>query len=44
MAWVGAILAAALGGYITTRFAKHPILVAALIGVFAVLGYTLIPV
>jgi hypothetical protein len=44
MGWLGGIIAAAVGGYIASRFARQPWLVAILIGVFAIIGYTWIPI
>ena len=43
MGLVGAIAGAAIGGIIVAKFARHPLLGAVIIGLIAVVGYTMLP-
>ena len=43
MGLIGGIVAGAIGGVIVTRFARQPWIMAIVIAIFAILGYSMIP-
>ena len=41
--WIGGIIGAIVGGFIAGKFARHKLLGPIVIGVCAILGYTMLP-
>jgi len=43
MGLIAGIVAGAIGGYVVTRFSRQPWVMAIVIAIFAILGYSMIP-